>query len=383
MIIKLAFRNLLGAGLRTWLNVLVLSLSYVVIIGTQGMYVGMNNQASKVRIDSELGGGQYWHQDYDPYDPFSLEDAHGSVASFQTKTKATPVLIRPGTIYPDGRLQPVLFKGIDPAQTLLDFPTAALATTDVAIPLLIGKRMATKTRLAVGDSITLRWRDADGTFDAGDAWVVHIMETDAVSIDDGQLWLPLERLRAMSELPDEATLLVVAPGEAGPPVSGWVFHDLDFLLKDLRQLVRMKSKGASFLYILLLFMAGLGIFNAQILAIFRRIREIGTLIALGMTRAKVVSLFTLEGCLNAVLAAAVGAIYGLPLLTLAQLKGIPLPQMSQEAGFALGTVLYPKYSLALVLGTTCLIFLTVTLVSYIPARRVSKLEPTEAIRGKR
>jgi len=34
---KLAFKNLLGAGLRTWLNVFVLSLSFVLIIFVRGL----------------------------------------------------------------------------------------------------------------------------------------------------------------------------------------------------------------------------------------------------------------------------------------------------------------------------------------------------------
>jgi hypothetical protein len=41
---KLALRNLLGAGLRTWLNVVVLSLSFVLIIWLQGLYKGMGDQ---------------------------------------------------------------------------------------------------------------------------------------------------------------------------------------------------------------------------------------------------------------------------------------------------------------------------------------------------
>jgi hypothetical protein len=35
--IKLAYRNLIGAGLRTWLNVIVLSFSFVVIIWMKGV----------------------------------------------------------------------------------------------------------------------------------------------------------------------------------------------------------------------------------------------------------------------------------------------------------------------------------------------------------
>ena len=43
---KLALRNLLGAGLRTWLNVIVLSMSYVLIIMSQGIIRGWDKQAT-------------------------------------------------------------------------------------------------------------------------------------------------------------------------------------------------------------------------------------------------------------------------------------------------------------------------------------------------
>ena len=76
---KLALKNILGAGLRTWLNVFVLSLSFVLIIFSQGLLEGMNQQAEEAMIASEIGGGHYQHPAYDPYDPLSLRDAHGPV----------------------------------------------------------------------------------------------------------------------------------------------------------------------------------------------------------------------------------------------------------------------------------------------------------------
>ena len=63
---KLAFRNLVGAGLRTWLNVFVLSLSYVVIIYMHGMLDGWNIQAKTDMINWETGQGQLWQKNYDP-----------------------------------------------------------------------------------------------------------------------------------------------------------------------------------------------------------------------------------------------------------------------------------------------------------------------------
>ena len=58
MTLKLALRNLLGAGMKTWLRVGVLSLAFVTIIALQGLYEGMNLQATEAMIAAELGGGQ-------------------------------------------------------------------------------------------------------------------------------------------------------------------------------------------------------------------------------------------------------------------------------------------------------------------------------------
>jgi hypothetical protein len=61
MLLKLAIKNLLGAGLRTWLNAFVLSLSFVLIVFIQGLIQGMNKQAEEAMIASEVGGGYVQH----------------------------------------------------------------------------------------------------------------------------------------------------------------------------------------------------------------------------------------------------------------------------------------------------------------------------------
>jgi len=77
--LKLAYRNLIGAGLRTWLNVFILSISFVIIIFHKGILDGWNKQARTDLINWEYGGGQYWQSNYDPYDPFTLSDSHADI----------------------------------------------------------------------------------------------------------------------------------------------------------------------------------------------------------------------------------------------------------------------------------------------------------------
>jgi ABC-type antimicrobial peptide transport system permease subunit len=44
--------------------------------------------------------------------------------------------------------------------------------------------------------------------------------------------------------------------------------------------------------------------------------------------------------------------------------------------------MYPVYSASLVIGTTVLVLLATTIVSYWPSRKIAKMNPTEALRGK-
>ena len=389
-IFKLAYRNLVGAGLRTWLSVGVLSFIYVLVIWHQGIFNGMIRQASKDYIQDEIGGGQYWVDGYDPFDPLTLDDGHAvippAVEDLIKEDKAAAVLIRQGTIYPQGRVQSVLIKGIPPKQKTLEINTKVLGRSDIGLPILIGPIMASKNDLKTGDVLSLRWRDANGTFDAADGEIVGILDTLVPSIDAGQIWVDLNILQQMTALSNQATIVVVDRSfseiETMPPAAGWHFKGHDVLLEDLRNIVASKRIGGAVIYVILLFLAVLAIFDSQILSIFRRRKEIGTLMALGMVRSRVVALFTLEGALHGVLAAILAAIYGIPLLIWSARVGIPIPGSAEEFGFALASRMFPVYTAGLLIGTLFFIMLTVTVVSYLPSRKISHMSPTEALKGK-
>jgi putative ABC transport system permease protein len=276
----------------------------------------------------------------------------------------------------------VLLKGIDPAQKVLMMPTLALADTAEALPLLIGSRTAVSTGLAVGDQVTVQWRDVDGTFDARDGRVVEVMNNSVPTIDQGQVWVPLDTLRSMAGMAGEATLVTVARTVRRPPaVEGWKFHSDDDLLSDLRQMVKTKTAGQTIVFTVLFLLAMLAIFDTQVLSVFRRRREIGMLVALGMTRAKVILMFTLEGALHSVLAAVLGLVYGFPFFYYLSRHGFSVPG-GGSWGYALGDKIYPAFTAGLILGTTLLVFVVTTFVAWLPTRRIAKLKPTDALAGR-
>lgn len=384
---KLALRNLIGAGLRTWLNVFVLSLAYILIIWHRGFLDGWNQQARHDTIQWEIGGGQYWHPMYDPYDPFTLLDSHGPVPPALEKAidanLAAPILIAQGTIYPEGRMISVLMKGIDTEQTIVQLPTEKLKIHVDGIPAIIGTRMAKNSGLKEGSFVTVRWRDSRGTFDAQEIQIVGLYKTNVPTVDNGQIWIPLDKMRDMMQMPDEATLIISHQDQLMPiEEHTWEWQNHDALLADLNNIIKSKSVGGSVMYIILMSLAMLAIFDTQILSIFKRQREIGTHIALGMTRGQVIRLFTIEGAMHGVLAALMAAAYGIPLLRQQAIHGFELPATSDDYGIAIADKIFPVYSIGLILVTIIFILIIVTIISYLPTRRISKMNPTDAIRGK-
>lgn len=390
VILKLAFRNITHAGLRTWLNVFILSFAFVLIIWVQGLYEGMQRQVIRDMQAIEVGGGQFWQRNYDPYDPLTLDEAHAALSpelqDLVQNGSATPVLIVPAAIFPEGRVQSVILRGIDPNQKIVSLPSQELTNkvTPGVIPAVIGSRMAKSVNLAKDDIVTVRWRDDNGVFDAAEIQIVAIFSTHIQTVDAGQIWVPLQRLQEMVHLPGEATYVILKQGlSTVPPGSpDWIYRDYDFLFADINNIVKSKRAGSSIFFIILMAMALLAVFDTQVLAIFRRRKEMGTLMALGMTRRWVISLFTLEGSLQGLLAILVGAVYGIPFLAFQTKVGISMPEAVEQGGFNLGATLYPVYSFKLFLLTTLLLFISVVIVSFLPTRRISKLKPTDALRGK-
>ncbi|MDO8896604.1 MAG: FtsX-like permease family protein, partial [Bacteroidales bacterium] len=335
----------------------------------------------------EIGGGQYWHENYDPLDPFTLLDSHAPIlAELQPEIDAgavVPMLIVQGTIFPEGRMLSVVIKGINPEQTIFRIPTQKLDTSTDAIPAIIGAIMAKNSRLQTGDVVTLRWRDTNGTFDAADIVIVEIFSSNVPAIEQSQLYIALDKLQEMMILADEVTTLTFRESkEKRSEISGWTLKTKSMLTRQVDEMIKTKSAGQSILFVILLLLAMLAIFDTQVLSIFRRQKEIGTYIALGYTRQQVVGLFTVEGTMHAVLAAIVSMIYGMPFLIWQAKVGWTMPIDASEFGMAIAQTLYPVYSLGLVVSTVVVVTLTTAVVSYLPARKIAKMNPTEALRGK-
>ena len=388
MLFDIAIKNLLGAGLRTWLNVFVTSVSIFMIIFSSGMYSGMREHAMNVSIDTEIAGGAYWHPEYDPFDPTTFENSHAKTPielhSIIMNNRALEILVSQASIYPNGRIMPVILKGISLDQSILNIPTKSLLNyTGLNIPIMIGKGMAEYSKLKIGDTFTVRWMGSDKSYDAAEGEIIHIMDSGNFKIDRGHIWIPLDIARNMLSMNGESTYIVYKEGiEKNNIPSGWIKRDAKYLIKDMEAIIKQDRPNAIMIYVILLSLAAMGIFNAQTLSIFRRKKEIGTLMALGMHKRRVVLLFTIEGALNAIFAIILTIILFGPFLYYFSIYGIPLPIDYSDMGLIIAKKLIPIYSPLLIFITAFSVFIILLIVSYLPSRKIAKMHPVDAIKGK-
>ncbi|MDR2083866.1 MAG: FtsX-like permease family protein [Bacteroidales bacterium] len=385
--IRTAFKNILGAGKRTWLNVFVLSFTMVITVAFNGLIDGWVEESKEESIKWEMGDGQFWHPKYDRYDIFSLQDAHGQIPSelisYVESGNAAPVLLTQATIYPQGRMQNIILNGIGIEQSVLEIPVDLLRTENKAdIQVIIGERMANSAELKKGDRVMLRWRDKNGVFDAQEVVIAGIFNNKIPTTDAGKIWMNINDLYNMTEMHGEATYIVKSKDCPINNVNQWIFHDLKYLLADIEEMQKSASMESAVVFILLLSISLLAVFDTQTLSIFRRQKEIGTYIALGMTPRKVIGLFTLEGTCYSILAVAAGIIWGTPLLILFKKYGFSIPGSFQDIGVVMGDAMYPVYNFSSIITTLFIIIILSAFISYIPARKIAKQNVVYALKGK-
>ena len=373
--------------MRTWLNVSILSIVLVIMVGFNGL---MDGWFDKARIDSvewEFASGQLWSPSYDPYDALKLPDAHEPVedrlSAMVEKGEITPVLAVPASVFPSGRMVNVVLKGIDENQEMIKIHAPAASCDGVDIPVVLGKEMARSLSLEEGDLIMARWRDRNGTFDARSLVVAGIFDTDNQRVDKGQIWMRLDDLRRMTLMEGQASYFICGEDfdEKAFADERWTYQPLEVLLKDqllLEDASRVKTVS---IFVILLSLALLTVFDTQTLSIFKRKKEIGTYVALGMKPRTVTALFTLEGTLYSVLAIGLSCIWGTPLLWLFKIYGFDFPAES-VSGMMISEVMYPSYHLSTIVSTVLVVVVSSALISYFPARKISRMNMVLALKGK-
>ena len=383
---SIAKKNFSRQGLRASLNVLVTALSIIALIFMLSLLNGFQAQATRNVINTDIGGGHYRAPGFDILSPSKWEDYTVTVPDtllrLHNKDKAE-VLVVQGQLYPNRRLYPVQIRGISMEQSLLQLPLDNLKTFsanfDDLIPVVVGAKMAKKAHLHKGDTLTLKWRDRSGAVDAKDIIIIDVGDILNPRVDEGVVWLRLDHLRLMTDRKNEVSWVAVKHYIG--LISEFEFQPVEFLMSDLLALWRQDRMNSKILWAILMTLVCISVFNTQMLNIFKRQKEIGTLMALGMDSQRIVRIFTLEGCLAAIWALVVALLLGLPFFIWFQGVGFDVSHLS-ESTLPIRETIYPDYQPMEIIYSLIIVFILIVASSWFPVKKITRLDPTMALRGR-
>jgi putative ABC transport system permease protein len=145
-------------------------------------------------------------------------------------------------------------------------------------------------------------------------------------------------------------------------------------LSPFANVARMIDVMIFFIKLMLIAIVLMSILNVMLMAVYERVREIGTLAAIGTLPRKILTLFLVEGFFLGIAGAVVGVLVGLGLIGLLHLAKLSVT-------FGQGTyTLAPTITPLEVLTASVLVIGVSLLASAQPAYKASRLEPIEALR---
>jgi putative ABC transport system permease protein len=146
-------------------------------------------------------------------------------------------------------------------------------------------------------------------------------------------------------------------------------------LSPFYNVARMIDVMTFFIKIMLIAIVLVSIMNVMIMAVFERIREIGTISAIGTMPEKILSLFLIEGFSLGIIGAFVGSILALGVILL-----INVVKITFNFGRQSGLVLSPTLETNDILWISLIVIIVSVAAALQPAFKASRMEPVEALR---
>ena len=292
--------------------------------------------------------------------------------------------IRLNGVYPDQELKtvPLLSSRISDGKALLE-------KGEIIIPALLSRGMGVK----LDDVIVIVATNKDGSVNGKQFRVAGIIESATgpggrdgyVHIEDAMEVLRMTemevsevaiRLKDFDKLASFTdTLEGLLAGEVNKQgKSVFEVHNWE-KLSPFYNIARMIDIMTFFVKLMLIAIVLISIMNVMIMAVYERIREIGTIAAIGTLPGKILSMFVIEGLCLGILGTLSGCILGVVILWLINMAKITF-NFGQQTGLILSATIQPA-NLAIISG---IVILVSVIASLQPAIKASRMEPIVALR---
>jgi putative ABC transport system permease protein len=266
---------------------------------------------------------------------------------------------------------------------------ASLTSEGGRFQVMLATGLARSLKSNVGDTLTLMSTTTEGALNAIDVAVVGIFSTGITEYDERAIRVPLPVAQKLLDT-EKVSKLVVGLAQtsdtdrlhdllmsrlssAGYPLEIRRWYEMATFYQAV---VRMFGAIFRILGTIIFVLVVLSSSNTMLMAVFERVREIGTLMAFGTTRLKILSIFVIEGTFMGILGGVLGSVVGFFTIKAMNRAHLVLPTPpGNTRPFLITIPLVP----GIFVGVFLLMIATMVVASLLPAWRASRLKIVDAL----
>ncbi len=265
-------------------------------------------------------------------------------------------------------------------------------------PAIVGKALLKKLNLKLHSKIILTFQDNNGEITTAAFRIVGVFRTNNTQFEESILFVKKNDLIKEASLnnnycneiairiQDEKNLNVTKNEINAIIKENSDFSELELEswidLKPSLKLMQNYTEQYTFIFIIIILIAmSFGVINTMLMAIMERTHEIGMLMAIGMSRAKVFILIMYETVLLSTVGGILGVFFAFILNLITGRTGIDLSSLSNGLrAYGYNPVVIPQMEASFYYMVLIMVFFTSMIAAIYPARKAIKLKPAVAIR---
>ena len=404
--IKIAWRSIWRSKLRSAVVIFAIASGLLGGLFSSAWMNGMAQQRVKNTFVYEIGHMQMHHPEY-----AQNRDVKKTIKETKSKIEAlkktagvkavTQRVLVTGMSATANKNLGVNIIGVDPEQEKqvfqiykrIDSASGNFFATERRNPIVISRALADELKAKLKSKIVLTFQDYKGEITGAAFKVSGIYKTDNNPWDKMHVFVRNDDLRRVLELPQdeshEIVMLLDDFEQAAVIEPGLQVKYPDTKVEGWAEISPYLSLMSGYMDTMMgLFMAiilgalGFGIVNTMLMVVLERTRELGMLMAIGMTKRRVFVMIMLETIFLALVGAVIGEILSMALINYYNKSGIDLSFVGEgmeSVGYA--AITYPMLEGFRYVQITILVIVTGVAASIYPAWKALRLHPAEAIRS--
>ncbi len=400
-----AFKNISRNRRRSILSGAAICVAAMSIVILFAIMAGLTKDMESNLLNFYVGDVNIKNIDYDKYERFNPVHLTVNLAEAEAAISATDGIeawsartMFPTNIYINESNFGALGVGIDflKEKDYFDFGTTL---KEGRLPqsgkneMIIGSALASNLKLKTGDKVTIMSMTASRGTNAMTLEITGIAVLPVAALNASNFWMPLDRVQHFLQTPgavqqiliktsggvkskDAAAALSDRFSADGTPVDVKEMKDGSTIYGFMQMAEMIYNVVAVFFFVL----GSTVIINTTMMVIFERMREIGTLSALGMQGSELTRLFLLEGTFISAIGALTGVAIGVVITLYLGRTGINFTDAMQGIDMEMSSIWYPQLNVPKTIFVYFYAVIIASLATLIPSRKASRIQPVEALK---